>query len=352
MSVSDTFPAWRRSDPGPRFAALLTAWWAVGRVPTEERDEQGKALPAVLRQRHCESCRAGRVALIETIDGCDGAGDRISFARAALWKRPLVHVLADDAGDPFARGWREAETLGVISQGACTELGRALLAGDVETVCCLATEWLPQSADKASFGGDLTAFVVGAPSARVSALLDCAADRESHGTASSWRFSPASVRRAMDDGAGAEELQAALASIAAGEVPQSLQYLIADVARRHGKLRLTAVTSCIRSDDEALLAEVAVDRRLTKCGLRLLAPTVLASDLPVDGLLQLLRKAGYFPMPDDLDAGGSSGLSRDTNVVDISARRNSRTDPQPDGRDFAVLTEPVEPAESVEPFEP
>ena len=349
VGASDTFSTWRGSDPGPRFAALLTAWWAIGRAPTEDRDEQGKALPAVSREGYCESCRAGRVALIETIEGCDGASDRASFSRATLWKRPLVHVLADDSGDPFARGWREAETLGVISQGACTELGSALHAGDLETLRSLAAEWLPQSADKARFGGDLTAFVVGAPSGRVSALLDSAADRESHGTASSWRFSPASVRRAMDEGATADGLRAALASIAVGEIPQTLEYLIEDVARRHGSLRLTSTISCIRSDDEALLAEVAVDRRLAKYGLRLLAPTVLATDLPVEPLLQVLRKVGYFPMPDDLEESGSSSSGEDANIVDISAWRRRSMDEEPDGYDSAPSLGPASPAELAGP---
>ena len=53
----------------------------------------------------------------------------------------------------------------------------------------------------------------------------------------------------------------------------------------------------IRSDDEALLSEVAADR-LAGLGLQRVAPTVLACTLPLDAALARLRQVGYFPMPD------------------------------------------------------
>ena len=65
--------------------------------------------------------------------------------------------------------WREAELLGVIADGTLTPLGRALRACTTEDLVTCASELLPRSADRATFGSDLTGFVVGAPSARVSA---------------------------------------------------------------------------------------------------------------------------------------------------------------------------------------
>lgn len=114
--------------------------------------------------------------------------------------------------------------------------------------------------------------VVGAPSAQVSSLLDSCADREGRGGATIWRLSPVSVRRALDDGTTGPELEQLLSSIANAELPQPLRYLIADVARRHGSLRVSPAISVIRSEDTALLAEVAADRKLKRLGLRLLAP--------------------------------------------------------------------------------
>ena len=41
---------------------------------------------------------------------------------------------------------------------------------------------LPEERDEAVFGSDLTVLVTGSPTARVSALLDACADRESSGS--------------------------------------------------------------------------------------------------------------------------------------------------------------------------
>jgi hypothetical protein len=68
-----------------------------------------------------------------------------------------------------------------------------------------------------------------------------------------------------------------------------LQYLIDDVARRHGGLRAGSVGSYVRSEDEALVSEVLADRRLSGLTLRRLAPTVLATPHPAARLLDLLR---------------------------------------------------------------
>ncbi len=301
LQVSDTFERWRAADPGPRYAGLLSAWWQFPLTPTQSVDGDGKAIRALARHASHAGGRAARGALLGALAAiAEGtATDRSSIAEAALWDRPIVELLAQDAAEPLATVWREADLLGVIAQGALTDLGRALLAGERAALesGCVAT--LPGSAEVAIFGSDLTVLVAGSPSARVSTLLDAAADRESRGAAITWRFSPASIRRALDDGTDASTLTSELSSIASAGLPQPLRYLINDVARRHGVLRLATAETMIRSADTALLAEVAADRKLAKLGLRVLAPSVLGSQAPPDATLQALRKAGYFPMPED-----------------------------------------------------
>jgi hypothetical protein len=149
------------------------------------------------------------------------------------------------------------------------------------------------------FGSDLTVMVAGSPSAAVSALLDSCADRESRGAAVVWRFSPSSVRRALDDGTTAEELAAALRTIAETDLPQPLTYLIGDVHRRHGSLVVQPALCCVRSADEALLVEVASHRSLRPLRPAVLAPTVLAFQAEPSVVLSALRAAGYLPVPAD-----------------------------------------------------
>ena len=67
--------------------------------------------------------------------------------------------------------------------------------------------------------------------------------------------------------ATADDLVAALRGIAVGEsLPQPLEYLVFDVARRHGEVRVRAVGCVIRAEDPALLAEIAAHRGLATCG--------------------------------------------------------------------------------------
>lgn len=296
--LDDAAAQWRDAPAADRMAELLTNWWALPSVPTQERSDEGKAAPALLGKA-CGSCRAARQNLLTTyaahVDGAAIPADEI--ARLALWNRPFVHVLAQD-DVPFASTIAEAELLGVLAASALTPIGFALATGRHDELRALLADALPAANDTALFGADLTAVVSGAPTRRVCALLDSAADRESRGGATVWRFSPGSVRRALDDGQPADALLDALAEIASTELPQPLRYLVADIGRQHGTLRVAPAASMVRSDDEALLRQVVADRALRKLGLRQLAPTVLAADVDETTLLAGLRAAGYLPMPE------------------------------------------------------
>jgi hypothetical protein len=68
-----------------------------------------------------------------------------------------------------------------------------------------------------------------------------------------------------------------------------------DVARQHGRLRVGAIESYVRSDDHGLLSQVLNDRRAASAELRRLAPGVLVSGLGADEVLTVLREAGYAP---------------------------------------------------------
>jgi hypothetical protein len=155
---------------------------------------------------------------------------------------------------------------------------------------------LPPATSAARIGADLTAVVTGTPSARLAALLDSVADRETSGTASVWRFKAGSIRRALDAGRTPTDITAELAAVAAGPLPQPLSYLISDPARRHGRVRIAPAACVLHGDEPALLAEIAAHRGLTKLGLRQLAPTVLVSRSPVAATLAALRAEGYAPV--------------------------------------------------------
>jgi hypothetical protein len=233
----------------------------------------------------------------------------------------------------------EAATLGITGLDALTAYGRVLLAerpgasdddplgvragadhpGD-DVVAALA-ELLPAPVDHVLVQADLTVVVPGPPDATLAGELAAVADAESRGGATVYRVTPASVRRALDMGYAAADVHQLFKRRSRTPLPQTLQYLVDDVARRHGGLRVGTCGAYLRSDDETLLTEVLADRRLAALGLRRLAPTVLATPYAPARLLDALRDAGYVPVPED--ASGATVVTRPT-----AARAPTRPSPR------------------------
>ena len=95
-------------------------------------------------------------------------------------------------------------------------------------------------------------------------------------------------------GLTAEEVHSWLKQHVLGEVPQAITFLVDDTARTHGAIRAGSALSYIRSADPALIATAA-----ERCGLRILAPTVAVSELPLSKLMSNLRAAGMQPTAED-----------------------------------------------------
>ncbi|MEU9266904.1 helicase C-terminal domain-containing protein [Streptomyces sp. NPDC048251] len=154
---------------------------------------------------------------------------------------------------------------------------------------------LPEPLDHVLLQADLTAVAPGPLRRPLADVLSVLADVESKGGATVYRFTPGSVRRALDAGRSASDLHAFLTEHSRTPVPQPLAYLIDDVARRHGHLRVGSASAYVRCDDDALLNEILADKRATALRLRRLAPTVLATQADPAALLEGLRAMGFAP---------------------------------------------------------
>ncbi|MGV9645334.1 helicase-associated domain-containing protein, partial [Streptomyces sp. NPDC003514] len=154
---------------------------------------------------------------------------------------------------------------------------------------------LPEPLDHVLLQADLTAVAPGPLQRPLADTLGVLADVESKGGATVYRFTPGSVRRALDAGRSASDLHAFLARHSRTPVPQPLAYLIDDVARRHGQLRVGAASAYVRCDDDAMLNEILADKRAAGLRLRRLAPTVLAAQSDPATLLEGLRAMGFAP---------------------------------------------------------
>ncbi len=183
----------------------------------------------------------------------------------------------------------------MTGRGALSAAGRAVWTAreDAEVEDAMAG-LLPAPVDHVLLQADLTAVAPGPLETELAG--SCTWPRTStRGGATVYRFTPTSVRRALDGGWTADQLVGELAAASRTPVPQPLDYLVRDVARRHGRVRVGAASSFVRSDDESVLRELLADRRAASLRLRALAPTVLAAQADPATVLHVLREAGLAP---------------------------------------------------------
>ncbi|MDF5757819.1 helicase C-terminal domain-containing protein [Spongiactinospora sp. TRM90649] len=300
---SALYDAWRIKPGEERWAALAGSWLTMDRVPglageRDDRDRLMNALTPELRRGAAHEVRAATLAVLAS-SAHDVAPDAASVRERLAWEQPRRRGPYRDRLIDFTL--REAEQLGVTGLGVLSAHGRALADGDSGAATKLLAPLLPQPVDHVLLQADLTAVAPGPLTGDLRRWLALAADVESTGGATVYRFGEGSVRRALDAGHGAEELLAVLARHSATPVPQPLTYLISDVARRHGRIRVGSAGAYIRCDDPSVLDQVMADRRALPLRLRRLAPTVIASRSARAALVDGLRAMGYAPVAESLD---------------------------------------------------
>jgi hypothetical protein len=163
-----------------------------------------------------------------------------------------------------------------------------------------AARLLPDGTERFLVAGDLTVVAPRGLAPAVEALLAVLADRETAGGTATWRIHEASLRRAFDEGRSAGELLDFLRGHSDTPLPQALEYLVADAARRHGRLRVGGAATYLRGDP-ALVAGAVRSTAGRRLGLRELAPGVAVTSSPQRELLAALRKAGEAPLAEEPD---------------------------------------------------
>ncbi len=308
------YDRWRSDDVADRWVALAAAWLTTSRVPGmvggRDREKVLAALGPDVDRWIAPQVRASVLRLLTSVPpGAAVAVDRLDAA--LTWARPR------QAWGPRSGllGWtlREADLIGVTALGALSSAGRALarsLPADVDAhldwtgdVADALQPLLPEPVDHVLLQADLTAVAPGPLVPSLARALALAADVESTGGATVYRFSPSSVRRALDAGQTAADLHTLLATHSRTPVPQPLTYLVDDLARRHGRIRVGAAAAYVRCDDTSVLDELVAlgGSRAADLRLRRIAPTVLTSPVAPDALLARLRELGYAPAAESVD---------------------------------------------------
>ena len=336
--VPSTLAAGWLTDSLPqRWAPLALAWSGSARTPwlTGTRDDDG-ALRAVLgpdlEAGWAVRLRARVLALLGDLS--QGTSATPAFVRAALtWESPRRTI----PGGAISAVLAEAETLGITGGGALTEAGRILarraaasldeqdvvrsgstgdaggaegtdgdahaeVLSDDETLAALEAALaadLPAAVDMILVQSDLTAIVPGRPAPELATLLERTSVVESRGGALTVRFTPESVRGALDVGYRAEEITQAIGRYSPAPLPDSLSVLIQDAARHHGAVRVRAVSALLRVGDEATAAGLLAEPRLKDLGLDEVAPGILVATASAGQVLRELRVTGLAPVTED-----------------------------------------------------
>ncbi len=289
---SNKFDIWLMQTPADRWQMLASQWLITSRVSGLVGRVEAKNVAALgpeLDRVNAARVRALTLELLRENQGI--APEWNSFKEVLSWRAPVRRnsSLQDELAE-----WtlREAEWLGITGQGALSKFGAQFLAGDDLSSI---NEDLPKTVDHILIQSDNTAIAPGPLEHEISQALAMMAEIESRGGATVYRFTESTIRRALDHGKTGDEIKTFLVKTSKTPMPQPLEYLIADVAKKHGKLRVGNTSSFIRCEDTALISQIMNDKKLEILALRRIAPEVVICDMDATDAMRVLRECGYLP---------------------------------------------------------
>ena len=318
---------WAAHPTSRRWADLLLAWWALpvrpwrvgstveggGTVPALAGHDPG---PPAAPERHRVLAALARVP--DTLAPEAGQAPEIVRRHSPWWVARAGTAPAEHTLD-------EARVLGLVVGAALTAPGRLLAASDrdaagtpdeaetaaptPEELAAALEKTLPETVSEVIVQADLTVLAPGPLTPELAAEFALLGDVESAGAATTYRIDERTLRRALDAGRTAAGIRDLLARTSVTPVPQALDYLVEDAARRHGRLRVAAALSVVRCEDESLVAQVAANEIVARCAVRRIAPTVLVAQAGPRDLVDALREAGFAPVVEDTE-GAVVSLSR------------------------------------------
>ncbi|XAS64677.1 helicase-associated domain-containing protein [Micrococcaceae bacterium Sec5.8] len=301
--------AWLASERAPSLVGQPVSGQSA--VPALHRGVAGTTINALSAEAQRPDAPVVRKRILEILaeltaeaaaaDGQAPVLDAAAVLERADWAQPRM---ARRFSSLIQGVLAEAELLGLIGSGALSQIGAAIAAEQPDEAMGILGEHLPAALNHVLLQADLTAVAPGYLAPELTEKLLTMADAEGQGPATIYRFSVASVRRALDAGHDAHALLDFLSQHSATAIPQPLKYLIEDTAARHARLRVGSAASFIQSDDETALLELLNTPGAAGLGLVRIAPTVLLSHAAPRETAQLLRSLGLAPAVDESEAAG------------------------------------------------
>ncbi|MGY4710985.1 helicase-associated domain-containing protein [Mycolicibacterium sp. CBM1] len=335
-----------------RWYLLASTWLDLPARPglIGTRGPDGKPYAALSDSLYSTAAPLDRRLLLEMLaDLPPGAGvDARRASQALTWRR--TRWAARLQPEPVGHLLDEAQALGLVGRGALSTPARALLTTGEDAAVAAMDKILPAPIDHFLVQADLTVVVPGPLQRDLADELAAVATVESAGAAMVYRVSEASVRHALDTGRTAGALHTFFERHSKTAVPQGLTYLINDVARRHGQLRVGMAASFLRCEDPTLLSHAVAAPATEHLDMRLLAPTVAVSQAPIAEVLAALRAAGFAPAAEDSSGAIVDLRRRGARVPTPAHRRTVRTLSRPSADTLGSVVAMLRRVDSSSPF--
>lgn len=298
------FDIWLLQTPSAKWQSLLSPWLISSRVSgLVGKDESKNVAPLGPELDRVLAAPIRKLTLKLLAENSHLSPEFETFTKLAQWHMPAKR--SNGISTDYLR-WTlsEVEWLGITGQGVISKYGVEFLdGGNLESI----NEDLPKPVDHILIQSDHTAIAPGPLEHEIAQELAILAEIESRGGATVYRFSEATIRRGLDHGRTGDEIKSFLKKTSKTPMPQPLEYLIADVSKKHGKLRVGNTSAFIRCEDSALIAQIISDKRLELLSLRQIAPEVLICHLDAGDAMNILRSFGYLPAGEDSQGALLSG---------------------------------------------
>lgn len=313
---------WLAEPLAAQWARLLHGWWASPFGPWRVGGVDDSGQPVRLLSDASRSDLLPRRRVLATapyVQATAGVSlDREEWHEDQHFLFPVAAAAAPDEEQRVLA--EEARWIGAVAVGAATTWLRLLHRGAGAEIAAAVAAITTPEVEQVIVQSDMTVLVPGPLPRQLQAELELMAELESPGLASMYRISEDSLRRALDAGRSAADLDAWFRRHTLGEIPQALSYLVAEVAQRHGGLRGGAVASYLRTGDPLLLDTVFATPTATAAGLRRLAPTVAVSARRLAEVLAELRDGGHHAIAED-ESGAALDLRPDPLTVPAERMR-------------------------------
>ena len=231
---TSAFDTWQVKSPEEQWRELVTLWMLSSRVAGLIGKPESKNINPLgfdLDRANATTLRKHTVHLL--LENKEISPELSSAQKLVEWVYPnrrggSLH------SDIVEWTLRECEWLGITGQGALSSFGERFINDDGSLKI---NESLPKPVDHILIQSDNTAIAPGPLAIELDRHLSTFADIESRGGATVYRFSEQSIRRGLDHGHSGDEIRNFLSKTSKTPMPQPLEYLISDVAKKHGRLK-------------------------------------------------------------------------------------------------------------------